>query len=456
MVARRQDDASQAVLGQWSSQVRSGVGAFGVCTDPAVVGASALGLPAGGAAAAGIPAGLPPGVTRGIQSHGGAPLVGVEQSYGSLFVGLDWLNGSGARERLADGKRLLCKWFGDEVTERKGIHFYERALRWPCGAMLLFGGEVNGEHCCLSVPGKAFALMEGGEHIRFLRDVRRNGFKVTRIDVAVDLRGEGLRIVQDATASAMGGEACYVREVQPIPGKFKQCKGRLIPQGATVKLGSRPHREIRIYEKDLEQGTGRPGTWHRIEVQYGGDGAQYVASLLLQADRWDRGEIAGPDCIGGVDGADACRGWVLQAAKIVFGATDFREAPEGRRRELNRRRRVAWWAALVDSVRPFHVKVSRRKDGDWRKGLKWLERCVLPSLARLSAELGCDLGRLVGWIRERSDDPRVADLKGWMADLIFSGEAQELRPSMRGAPDGGGGRMVGRAYWGAVIDGVRE
>jgi DNA relaxase NicK len=128
-----------------------------------------------------------------------------------------------------------------------------------------------------------------------------------------------------------------------------------------VRIGRRGDvgsgRYVRCYDKGLERGMHR-GTWHRWEAELSGSCAEQVQHALV----------------------DSHADWLRTMVEIAFGCVDFRIGEK--RRAVEARERVDWWAVLLDGVRTCCVRAERTLSTAAGK-LSWLRNSVGPMVKAL-------------------------------------------------------------------------
>lgn len=128
--------------------------------------------------------GNPPYVTRGLDSQ-------VPQIV-SGSVGIHWLRGSIEKkyqEWLIDRMAML---FGSEIESHEyGFWRYDRHIKWPCGAMVLWhsteqGSALMNGRIALEIPGRALETLDSYDIGMTCVSLWKRGFHATRIDVFYD------------------------------------------------------------------------------------------------------------------------------------------------------------------------------------------------------------------------------------------------------------------------------
>lgn len=300
----------------------------------------------------------------------------------SRSVLVDWLRMSGSRSRLAEVVDVLSRYFGAWEPGRGGKMWLDSEMVW--GSVRLFYDESESDgarHVVVEVPGSGLALLEPDRQRSLLRSLLGLGFRGTRVDCAVDVRGSGLTLVAQCVESCRAGELCGARTWEP---RERVSGGLLVAHGCNIgRRGSDGSgRYVRLYDKGLETRSAGPGEWVRWEVEFSGDCAAQVALAL--------GDASGQ------------AEWDEVVASRAVGAVEFRQANGAR--ALSRRSLVEWWAAFVDGVRGVRVR-AQRVAASLASYAAWLGRAVWPGLSAYAGRCGVSVpalvGALCGDVRER-------------------------------------------------------
>lgn len=302
--------------------------------------------------------GRPPCVSRGAQ-----PQRGCDSPYS---VGIDWLR----VVHSVDMERAAIGWcvekFGDEVETLPGVHRYRERWRWPNGAEVWVRHATAGG-CAIELGGSVLAQADGATRTQWLVELRELGFRPTRIDLAIDIKGRPgeVRLVEDVAEACDRDELCRFRRWRPVRDFVQR---HLVGQG--VYLGRRGDsgggKMVRVYDKGLEQNEARkgrykPNQWHRWEVELADEHAVAAFDLIATAEN----EL------------EAC-------AKIALGVADFREVTG--RRELDRRPRLAWWSSLIERMGGSLRYRVRDRSRHIDACVRWMRRCVMPLIAGLAED----------------------------------------------------------------------
>jgi hypothetical protein len=280
---------------------------------------------------------------------------------------------SGARAKFDAISGVLCDFFG-EFEDGKGGMYLSSSRVWG-SVRLFFDHDPDGkQYCVLEVPGSSLGLLCEADRLRLLRECLALGCRATRLDVAVDVRGSGLSIIERMQASCRAKELCGARRFEP-----KEVMGQrgLVAWGCNIgqrgKDGS--GRYVRCYDKGLETKTAPVGRWVRYEVEFSDDCASQAALCL-----GDCGDVASADS---------------RMVELALGAVEFREANGSR--SLARRAVASWWAAFVAGVRGVRL-VAARVAATLSGYSRWLGDGVWRGLSALAADSKMSVGQLVEWL----------------------------------------------------------
>jgi len=297
-------------------------------------------------------------------------------------VCLDWVHLKGDTAGFVEADRLLGLCFG-ESEERRGRHFYRRGLRYEGGAELHWEHPEKADDCLIVLSGGALSSLESGEAWELVKALRRAGFTgCTRLDVALDLRGDDVRLVELISESCYRGELCGAKRWKPDPDFC----GRRVCE-LMVRLGRRGNvgsgRYARVYDKGLETKTAGANQWQRFEVEYTGQVAAFALAMLLESERDGMARMVVDPRVE----SKTC--WEDQAVAMALGAFDFREVTGSR--ELGRRPRVSWWAAFVGQVECVRVKAAKPVARSLKATARWVRKCVAPTLVSMMRRSGRSL-----------------------------------------------------------------
>jgi len=314
-------------------------------------------------------AGRPSGGTPGVPQSGGedrhCPLSVIRGAECQVSVTVDWFNGASP----SIGSLLLVVHRFNELwgawRDCKGKHGYGRGQRWMSGAEVWYT-PVNGEGqagMCVSLNGDALGSIAWDDRLDLLAFLIEH-VVCTRLDLAVDYRGERVRIIEEATASADRGELCRCRVHKPVVEKRdNEVTAYGLNLGRRGKAGS--GRYVRTYDKGLETGECPRGQWVRWEAELSKKVADSAVRRVLAAD-------------------DPAR----EIRAIALGCVDFRMVTGDA--HLDRRPRARWFLDLVQDARPVRVAAVRPAPSADRRQ-QWLRRCVYRSLQAMAANTGTSI-----------------------------------------------------------------
>lgn len=309
----------------------------------------------------------PPLVIRGANKKG--------EAY-DVSVGIDWFRVTSPIKQHAAVLAELTARFGPPQPGR-GIHFYEASWRFANKAILAYDVDGDKGHC-IDLPGEALATMEPDEAVAFCRSLLW-GRRCTRIDARIDWQAdEGVGLIDACISSCRAGELCRARKFKPQ----EECTNSLIRTAYGVCFGKRGNdgsgRYVRVYDKGLETGERPEGTWERWEAELTGDVAADAAVRILgETGRPDGERPTASDRPSGEPTS-----WYHAAMSIALGCVEFRE--QNGSTALERRPLAAWWAALLENVRPV-VIVAKRMPTSLERWTGWMRRCGMPTLVGMAA-----------------------------------------------------------------------
>lgn len=286
------------------------------------------------------PALQPPDVSRGLKTH----LPKREPPPNGVFVRLDWLRATTEEQNLERVLRFCADHFGSKHKPTKGPKHFKFAERWAQGAQVSWGHSAS--RVMLDIHGDLLSRIDGHKGMDLLRAIWNLGWKITRLDGAIDSVGQNRSIVDNVRASCLANELCRMRYFkegfagQSVHDRSEKC----------MNVGRREAQVCaRVYDKGLEQKWCISDWWERIEVEWKGERALVVAAALVHAgEGWSRGLV-----------------------ERIVGAFDFRE--QNGRSELKRRPRVKWWADLLEGLEPTVTRPIER-DPEIRRWIEGLRR----------------------------------------------------------------------------------
>ncbi len=174
------------------------------------------------------------------------------------------------------------------------------------------------------------ALLSHGRALDLLREVVERGDRVTRLDLALDVRDGVVHAVYDAFQRG---------EVSTAARKSVLLRS---DSGDTVYLGSRSSEKfVRVYDKAGQMGV--QGPWVRIELELKGDAAMGIARHIVQ-----EGDQAIPGTIRSVVDCPTLPWWrrAFEGVPSVWGAPKIARTPD----------RHAW---LLKQVAPAIIAMHR-------------------------------------------------------------------------------------------------
>lgn len=269
---------------------------------------------------------FPPDVTRGVMHEGEVK---------TLVYGLDWMRATFPESRLDEVTEWACRRFGNDFEDQMGFGWYSCSRRWPGGLAVGYGQKGNGATCCVELTGSVLGRFTAMDRVEMVRELLELGAKFTRLDVAIDQKGEVVRLVELVGTACFRGKLCGARTWRPDVsfGPGGECTGQTIYIGKRGKEGS--GRYVRCYDKGLESGESPANTHHRWEAEFSAEVAHQVAVGLSRAD----------------DPAHFC-------AQVALGAVTFKDGES--RRSWSERPDCHWWAQFKAGVRGVRFTAEKR------------------------------------------------------------------------------------------------
>jgi DNA relaxase NicK len=298
---------------------------------------------------------------------------------------------------------LLTRWFGVEPEHQHGRHVWADCQRYPNGGEIYYD-EVpfgpNSGFCGVYLPGGALAEWTPTERIDRTWDLFLCGLlKPTRCDLSADFHGHDLQLIDEVVESCKKRELCGPLTWEP---RVQYGAGGKVT-GRGVYCGSREsNHQTCIYDKGLElsKGKGKAGEYIRWEERFLHDAAPAAMEHLWAARKWELtqerqqvtrllGCMYGDFPLPGMDGI--AHSVVEEHFAVMSSMLDFREVRRGRDRHRSARERVAWFVALLGSIVPASLRACRRRYSTLESTVKWLQRCIYPTIRKVRELCGGDL-----------------------------------------------------------------
>lgn len=332
----------------------------------------------GGGVGSGSVGGVPRSVERGTFRVGAAEN-GPNGGEVRRTVRLHWLRVVGSRGVEGHALRTLQRFFGPVTSDQGGLRFYGRTRRFASGAMLLTEHKADSASTCVDVPGSALDALGHAAAMDLCAQLARAGMRATRCDIAIDVEGEGVQLVEAVEASCAAGELTGLQVWGPAHRYGSKGKATRLE----VDLGRRGKngcgRYVRVYDKGLESGDAPPGFWHRFELEATGSVAAEIFRDLARAIS---------------EGSE-----VRCMAAAALGSVGFHEA--NGEEHLARRPVSAWWRAFIDGCRVRCYRATRGIPST--EGFaRWFREAVAPRLVALAEALQMEPMPIVAVLGEPS------------------------------------------------------
>ncbi|MEM9347616.1 MAG: replication initiation factor domain-containing protein [Planctomycetota bacterium] len=256
---------------------------------------------------------------------------------------------------------LLGESFGP-WTVKKGKHNYAERREFNNGASIWYtpvAAEGN-KGLAVDLPGGALGEMLWADVLDLLLTLT-NGLRCSRIDLALDYRGDNVPLIDLSRQAASSGELCRCRRWKPNDD-FSGVE-RIRHENDFGRRGSNGSgKYMRWYDKGLETGEALEGRWVRLEAELSGKVAAAVSPDIMQAD----------------DPLEKLMG-------IALGCVDFRENTGDA--HIERRQRLDWWEQVLSGVEVVRV-AAPRKQKTLESYCGWIRRCVVNGIKDMAELAG--------------------------------------------------------------------
>lgn len=268
---------------------------------------------------------------------------------------IDWWAGTRADlQGLGNLTLQLTDRFGPYRTE-KGRNFYAERREFNNGTTINYtpDGMCGNKGMMLELPGGSLGELAWAEVLELLRLITPR-LRCSRLDLALDYRGDAVPLIGLARESALRGELCRCRRWKPVDEYLDVERTAYgVNFGKRGKDGSGKY--MRWYDKGLEANEEPEGRWVRLEAELSGGVAQAASQQVLESTE--------P---------------VTVLAGITLACVDFR-ANTGDA-HLERRPRMAWWDEVLASIAVIRITAPRKRKTLESYGA-WLNRCVFKGLS---------------------------------------------------------------------------
>lgn len=241
-------------------------------------------------------------------------------------------------------------YFNDEATESAvPLYGYAHALKHTeSGAIYLFGGHTPTMGNCIQVSGQTIsALMDksGLSSVPAIADMGIDGWKVTRVDVAIDCFNPMLRPRHIYAALDR-------KDTKSIFRSWREIAQKDLDKGHTVYGGGvESEKRIRIYDKAAESGA--DGVWTRYEMVFSGERAREVWDSIHDCRTDEELLVIALRLLGSMLDFPKWSEW-----RREFGTDTVHEFTDIPRQDSDT------WKWLMKQVAPT-FKTAYNKDGNW-------------------------------------------------------------------------------------------
>ncbi|MGL4234382.1 MAG: replication initiation factor domain-containing protein [Casimicrobium sp.] len=202
-------------------------------------------------------------------------------------VKIDWLSVTATWRALTDlGFALGFVDAGAHGAARqKGRYGYNASYQFASGFTILFNeGVTAGAKCHAQISGKLLDVARAGglDDDDIIDLVTREGYHLTRVDVALDVVGCPHSLL------SLGSNEIYTDSSNNVGRPLRKTHIKDVSGGGeTIYIGSRQSdRMMRCYDKGAEQKQ-EPGEWLRFEIEFKGARADWAARA------WQQGRAIG-------------------------------------------------------------------------------------------------------------------------------------------------------------------
>ena len=278
---------------------------------------------------------------------------------------VDWFQGTFNAEYLEKVRRIVSTGLGGGNFEERmfGVRHFVKSYKHPTGAVIGVGqrlknGVVNESLGYLELSGSVLLKIRQKRLRKIMRVLRKRcKFKCTHLDLTIDDYGKSF-LIKEVKRAYDEGKVIGFRDT----GEHKEL-GRRGRKGEMMSFGKRGSagggKRIVFYNKSLES-NGKIDSC-RIELAAYRKYAQESFEQLCKLPYVCWGDVIG--------------GW-------ISGAIDFRDTKGENDKNPGRRKRLEWWAKLVDRFEKLKPSTIYKPDSLDKVKL-WLQKQVAPSLAVL-------------------------------------------------------------------------
>ena len=188
---------------------------------------------------------------------------------------VDWLSMTfHAGNEVSPYQAFAFGYSPDRWVGCKPANGYTMALKHPFGHMVMHNPDRPEMGVHLMMGGRALLEIrkQGISGLSIVKWAVENNVNVTRIDLAIDVRGEFIDYQQWHDAPQLKGDEGRSKTRSLVTTK---------PRGTTLYVGSRQSEKfMRIYDKSAEQDLPVTDLWTRMELEIKGKTARKVAATI--------------------------------------------------------------------------------------------------------------------------------------------------------------------------------
>ena len=310
---------------------------------------------------------------------------GTQHKYQSQSMSIDWMRWTGPIENF-DKVFELFKQILDidqsDFVAKNGLYFYADRLVHQTKVQVCydrFNLDNDAKSMLVELSGEVLKIFGHEKSMELNYFLYANGFRFTRVDIALDAMGNSIDIIDNVINACDSGYMTRVRTFQPMR---KMTSGQFRAYG--VNLGSRESSiYYRFYDKGLEQDKDfenddckyEVGDWVRCELEVKQERAAIFGEILGRF---------GPN----ITSAE----FIKSSKNMILGHVDFRSG--NKKHNIARRKRLKFWSDFMDSTELVDSIIVKRTKTDADRHHAWLKRCVIPAIKSVSDYSGISIADL--------------------------------------------------------------